>query len=226
MQTEVIRIKGSDTKEVENAAEQVLENAFDKAIEKVKARLVDGDVVALPTETVYGLFALASSEKACETLYRVKRRPLDKPVSILVSSVAMAERVAEVGDRAKELFERYAPGALTLVLPCKMRAELSERPKLSSILLAGGDTIGIRIPDHPFILRLLEEMDAPLAASSANMAGGVSPTNVDMVLAELAGEIPLIVDGGETSLALASTVADLTGGAIRILREGTVKLEV
>ena len=192
---------------------------FDACLTRAASCLLAGDVCALPTETVYGLCADASNEGACQRLYEIKGRDERKPGSLPGSSVGMAGRVAVVGDEARRLFSAFSPGPLTLVLPKKRGAAVA------GALTAGGGSVGIRIPDHPFVMAVLERMGRPIAATSANPAGEESPVNAEEVLARLGRRIPLLIDGGATSVRLASTVAGWQEGKLRLYREGSISLE-
>ena len=192
---------------------------FDACLTRSVSYLLAGDVCALPTETVYGLCADAANEAACRKLYDIKGREESKPISLLVADIEMAAQVADLHDEARRLFSAFSPGPLTLILPKKRGAAVADA------LTAGSGTIGIRVPDHPFILSLLSRLGRPIAATSANLAGEKSPVNAGEALDRLAGRIPFLVDGGETSIRLASTVAGWVDGAFRIYREGNISME-
>ena len=167
-------------------------------------------VVAIPTETVYGLACRWDSQTARELIYRLKHRPANKRLQMLASSVEMAIQSGLLPDqRLERLARRFWPGALTLVAPA-----------------ANGDTIGLRIPAHPFVLALLKELTFPLACTSANLSGHPAGLTADEAIAELDGKPHALVDGGPVppSGGLPSTVAVLTQDGIRILREGPVTL--
>lgn len=173
----------------------------------------EGQVIAAPTDTVYGLVCRYDSSQAMHELYRVKDRPPEKALPVLLGDESQLEKVivGSVSTLAQELITRFWPGPLTLILPAL--------PHLPSVLTAGGSTVGVRIPDQPF-LRALARQAGPLASSSANRSGGPECSTAAQVLAQLDGRIPLLVDGGATPLGQASTVLDLSGETPRILREG------
>jgi L-threonylcarbamoyladenylate synthase len=176
-----------------------------------------GGLVAFPTETFYGLGALALDAAAVARVFRAKGRPSDKPLLVLVDSVAMVERVArEVPDRARRLMARYWPGPLTLILPA--------RPDLPVALTADTGTIGVRLSGHPVARALVAAVGAPVTAPSANPHGGASPRTADDVLAALGGSVDLVLDAGVTPGGAASTVLDLTRAPAVVLREGAVVL--
>jgi L-threonylcarbamoyladenylate synthase len=191
---------------------------FQKAVKRAAELLRAGEVVALPTETVYGLAANALDENAVAKIFQVKGRPANNPIIVHVASVEMAKRcVKQVPELADKLSKSFWPGPLTLVLP---RAE-----KIPEIVTAGGATVGIRWPSHPFIQAVIRECGFPLAAPSANLSNCISPTNAEHVRAQLDGKIPLIVDGGQSQVGIESTVLDLSVSPPQILRPGMIHAE-
>ncbi|MGH7977134.1 MAG: L-threonylcarbamoyladenylate synthase [Limisphaerales bacterium] len=191
---------------------------FQKAVRRAAELLRTGEVVALPTETVYGLAANALNENAIAKIFRIKRRPANNPIIVHIAGIEMAKSCAKKFPMvAEKLAKSFWPGPLTLVLP---RAE-----KIPKIVTAGGETVGIRWPSHPFIQAVIREYGFPLAAPSANLSERVSPTNAEHVRAQLAGKISLIVDGGQSQVGIESTVLDLTVSPPRILRPGMIHAE-
>lgn len=191
---------------------------FSEAVERAVALLCAGAVVALPTETVYGLAANALDEKAVAKIFQIKGRPAHNPLIVHVAGQTMARRcVTEFPLLAEKLSRAFWPGPLTLVLP---GAE-----QIPANVTAGGRTVAIRWPAHPFIQAVIRGCDFPLAAPSANLSNRVSPTNADHVRAQLAGQIPLIVDGGQSQVGIESTVLDLTVSPPAILRPGMIHME-
>lgn len=184
------------------------------------ARLIrSGQPVAIPTETVYGLAADATAGEAVARIYEAKGRPSFNPLIVHVRDAAQAAGLAHLGEAARELAELYWPGPLTLVVP------LREGSPVASLVTAGLSTVAIRSPSHPAMRDLLAETGVPLAAPSANASGRISPTRAEHVLAGLGGRIPLIVDGGPTSLGLESTIVAVDGnGRRRLLRPGPIDL--
>ncbi len=177
--------------------------------------LRSGGVVAFPTDTVYGVGAHAFQPEAVAALYVVKNRPTSKAIPILVAHIEDMTRVARtVPGVAWDLAERFWPGGLTLVLP---RAE-----QVPSVVTAGGDTVAVRYPDHLIPLALMRFAGAPLAATSANLSGQPSPTSALQVVEQLAGRVPLIIDGGECPGGVPSTVIDLSVEPPRLLRTGAI----
>lgn len=176
-----------------------------------------GGLVAFPTETFYGLGAHALDEAAIGRIFRAKGRPGDRPLLVLVDSLAMVERVArEVSLRARRLMARYWPGPLTLVL----RAQ----PTVPAALTAGTGTIGVRLSSHPVARALVETLGAPVTAPSANPHGAASPRTADEVLVTLGTGVDLVLDAGATPGGPPSTVLDLTGATPTVLRPGAVVL--
>ena len=191
---------------------------FQKAVLRTAELLRAGEVVALPTETVYGLAANALDEKAVAKIFQIKSRPANNPIIIHIAGNEMAKRcVTEWPPLADKLAKAFWPGPLTFVLP---RAR-----KIPDVVTAGGATVGIRYPGHPFIQAVIRECDFPLAAPSANLSSRVSPTNAEHVRAQLGGKIPVIVDGGQSQVGIESTVLDLTETPPRILRPGMIHTE-
>lgn len=188
---------------------------FDAAVVRASALLRAGEVVALPTETVYGLAANALAPAAVERIYTAKGRPRHNPLIVHVASAAMARAcVAEWPATAEALAQAFWPGPLTLVL--RRSGEIPEA------VTAGGPTVGLRWPAHPFMQAVIRACGFPLAAPSANRANEISPTTAEHVLASLGGRIPLVVDGGASQVGIESTVVDLTGTALRVLRPGMI----
>lgn len=172
-----------------------------------------GGVVAFPTDTVYGLGALASLEESIDRLYNIKGREHTKAIAVLIANTdQIAEIVAEPGEPIYKLARRFWPGPLTMVLP--RNSDLPTR-------LAPNETIGVRIPDHPVALKLLEAA-GPLGVTSANLSGGENACTADDVLEQLSGRVHLVLDGGETPGGVPSTVVDLTGSLPKILRSGPI----
>src|SRR5580698_9488250 len=186
---------------------------FRTAVLRAAELLRAGEVVALPTETVYGLAANALDAAAVARIYEIKGRPAHNPIIVHVAGLEMArDCLADWPPLAEKLAGAFWPGPLTLVLP--------RSPRIPDIVTAGGPTVGVRWPSHPFIQAVIRECGFPLAAPSANLSNRVSPTNARHVSQSLGGKIPLIVDGGQSQVGIESTVIDLTTDPPRILRPG------
>lgn len=195
----------------------ILLAADEEGLAQATQRLMAGDPVALPTETVYGLAARADSAQAVAAIYRAKGRPDFNPLIVHVADVAAAQRLAEMDERAVRLAQAFWPGPLTMVLPRKAGAALAEA------VTAGLPTVALRCPGHPVMRQLLEQSGLALAAPSANRSGGVSPTEASHVAQSLAGRIGLVIDGGRCVQGLESTIIALReAGGWQILRPGPI----
>jgi L-threonylcarbamoyladenylate synthase len=184
------------------------------------ARLIRaGAPVAVPTETVYGLAADATSAEAVARIYAAKGRPSFNPLIVHVQGLAEAERLGIFSDPARALAAAFWPGALTLVVPVR------EDSGLAPAVTAGLPTVALRCPAHPAMQAVLAAAGRPLAAPSANASGTISPTRAEHVLASLDGRIPLILDGGPTERGLESTIVAVEDSEVRLLRPGPISLE-
>ncbi len=184
-----------------------------RAIERAILVLSRGGLVAFPTDTVYGLGALAWNPAGVAKLYAAKQRPADKAIPLLLSGLAQLHQVTEnLPPTAVRLIAEFWPGALTLILPRSQR--------VPDVVTAGGDSVAVRVPDQSDVQRLLAGLDAPLAATSANLSGQANPLVAGDVLAQLRGRIDLVLDGGPSPGDIPSTVLDLTSRPPRILRPG------
>jgi L-threonylcarbamoyladenylate synthase len=192
--------------------------ATPSAVSRAAAVLKRGRLVAFPTETVYGLGAVAFDTRAIARIFQAKGRPPDNPLIVHLSSLDMLESVAqEVPDAARGLMDAFWPGPLTLVLRRSSR--------LPSIVSAGLETVAVRVPAHSVALDLIRCAGQPIAAPSANRSGRPSPTTAEHVLRDLGDAVNLILDGGPTSVGVESTVVDLTGPVPVLLRPGGVPKE-
>jgi L-threonylcarbamoyladenylate synthase len=190
---------------------ELLKAAAARSVELLRA----GQVVALPTETVYGLAANAFNATAVSRIFEIKGRPVHNPIIVHVASTEMLQRcVSDWPPIAEKLARAFWPGPLTLVLP--------RAPEIPDVVTAGGRTVGVRWPSHPFIQMVVRECGFPLAAPSANLANQLSPTNPEHVRRQLGDKIPLIVDGGQSQVGIESTVLDLDVTPPRLLRPGMI----
>lgn len=180
------------------------------------------EVVALPTETVYGLAGNAFSSKAVASIFEAKERPLSDPLIVHLLDISWLDRVAVMPKDQQEMIialaENFWPGPLTLLLP--------RSAVVPDLVTAGLETVAVRIPAHPLMRKVLAELDQPLAAPSANSFGKISPTSAEAVLKELKGKIPLILDGGPSSHGLESTIVWPNDGVLQILRPGPITAEM
>ncbi len=186
-------------------------------LQRAASLLCEGACVALPTETVYGLAADATSVAACQKIFIAKERPFSDPLIVHVSGVEQAKRLARWNPRAEKLAAKYWPGPLTLVLP-----KLSLIPDL---VTADCPTVALRCPAHPVFHEVLLLSGLPLAAPSANRFSRVSPTTAQAVAEELGERIPLIIDAGRCEIGIESTIVNLSDDQPRILRPGFVTRE-
>lgn len=194
--------------------------AMDEAVRLILA----GELVGMPTETVYGLAADAFNAKACAMIFEVKARPSFDPLIVHLAQPDWLERVIAPGlsvetRRVAELLaRRFWPGPLTLVLP--------KADAVPGIVTSGMDTVAVRIPDHPVALALMQALNRPLAAPSANRFGALSPTRAEHVLQGLGPVVPLILDGGPCSIGVESSILDLSRSEPRLLRPGGLSREL
>lgn len=189
------------------------------AVERAVRILRSGGLVAVPTETVYGLAADADSEAAVRAIFAAKGRPADHPVIVHIDGAhALQKWAIDVPDTALVLARAFWPGPLTLVLKCSARAR--------DFVTGGQDTVGLRVPSHPWMHAVLREFGGALAAPSANSFGRISPTTAGHVLSDLGikptGKVDLILDGGACPVGIESTIIDLSGDTPTLLRPGSI----
>lgn len=206
MKTNVVRVDNS----MDNFEE------YQQAVDRLKS----GEVVAFPTETVYGLGAVATDEEAVAKIFAAKGRPSDNPLIVHIGTKAEVHQYAQpISEAAEQLMDAFWPGPLTLIfqqIPNQIAKNATPDVR----------TVGLRMPDHPVALKLLRALKLPLAAPSANRSGKPSPTEASHVEKDLAGRIPLILDGGQTGVGLESTVIDMTVTPPAILRPGGITKEM
>ncbi|NLY11613.1 MAG: threonylcarbamoyl-AMP synthase [Firmicutes bacterium] len=196
---------------------KILDPKIPEQLQEAIDLLKDGECVAFPTETVYGLGADALNQEAVKKIFLAKGRPADNPLIVHIADrKQINDLVVEVPAEAQVLIEKFWPGPLTLVLKKKL--------SVPDIVTAGLSTVAVRMPDHPVALQLLKS-GVPLAAPSANISGKPSPTRAEHVFSDLNGRIPAIVDGGATQSGVESTVIDCTISPFRLLRPGGVTFE-
>ena len=176
----------------------------------------EGNVVAFPTDTVYGLGVIYENEEALEALKEAKGRPENKPIPTMVASLEQIETIAEVDDRARKLVNAFMPGAFTIIL--------KKKDTLPDYITNGFDTVGIRMPDDPFVLEMIEKCEKPLLVTSANLSGEETGVNDEQVLSQLDGRIDAIVLG-EAGGKVASTIVDMSKEEINIIRSGPIDEE-
>lgn len=199
--------KGKECKEC------VLDNAeIDNLVKVVKG----GGLVVYPTDTLYGLGADPFNDSAVKKVFILKNRPFDMPLSVAVSDVRMLESIAVLNEPAKRLISRFLPGPLTIIL--------TKKPSISDLLSSGDNQVGIRIPNHPFALRLIKKA-GPLTTTSANLHSHPEPVTVEMAKKDLGSSVDMYVDCGETKHRLGSTIVDVSEGEVEIVRAGVISKE-
>jgi len=177
--------------------------------------LNQGEPIAFPTETVYGLGAHAGIDRAIELIYEIKGRTPDKPLPVMIANYAMLNLIAEnISKDAQKLMQAFWPGPLTLVLHAKR--------SLSPLISGKTGTVAVRYPRHEVPIKMLQALNHPIVATSANLSENVPPQSAEDVMAQLNGRIPLILDAGKSEFGKESTILDCTGEKIKVLREGAL----
>lgn len=189
-----------------------------EAIREAAAALRAGELVGIPTETVYGLGAHALDESAVRKIFAAKGRPADNPLIVHVAKLEDAEPLCYISDTARALADRFCPGPLTIIMPRK--------PVVPNVVTANLETVAVRVPAHPVAQALLRESGLPVAAPSANTSGKPSPTTAQHVYHDMNGKLPIILDGGESQVGLESTVITLAGDIPTVLRPGGITPEM
>lgn len=192
--------------------------ASEEVLQEASALFHSGQLVAFPTETVYGLGANAFDKDAVLSIFAAKGRPADNPLIVHIWDAGQLDEICTIPDGASLLMERFWPGPLTILMP--------RRDTIPLEVTAGLPTVAIRMPSHPVASALLKTCNLPIAAPSANRSGKPSPTSAHYVLQDMDGRIPLIIDGGPCDVGVESTVIDLTHGVPTILRPGGVTREM
>lgn len=194
------------------------ENIDKEAIVKAGEIIRNGGLVAFPTETVYGLGANALDEKAAKSIYIAKGRPSDNPLIVHIADTSELDSLVEyVSDGAKRLMDKFWPGPLTIVF--------KKSKNIIDAITGGLDTVAIRMPNHDIALELIREARVPIAAPSANTSGKPSPTIASHVIEDMNGRVDMIIDGGDAGFGVESTVVDVSGEQLMILRPGGITAE-
>ena len=184
-------------------------------IKEIAKEIKDGKVVVFPTETVYGIGTNGLDENAIEKLYKIKQRPKEKPITLLVSDIKMINNVAkEISKNEIKLIKKFMPGPLTIIL--------RKKEFLSDILTAGLKFVGIRIPDNEIARKLIEYSGLPIATTSANLSGKVAKIDLEDIRIEFKDKIDYYIDGGTSKIGKGSTVVKVVENNIKILREGSI----
>ena len=200
--------------------ETILLNDSRSQLEKAAEFIKNGEIVGIPTETVYGLGADASNEDAVKRIFEAKGRPADNPLIVHLADFSSAkEYTKNIPELAYRLADRFCPGPLTIVLP--------KNKKIPMVTSGGLDTVGIRVPSHPVMKMIIELSGCPIAAPSANTSGYPSPTSAEHVMRDMSGKIAAVVDGGQSEFGVESTVIAIENeNAVRILRPGCITREM
>jgi len=191
---------------------------MEKLVERAIHILKNGGIVAFPTDTVYGLGANAFNEDAVLKVYEAKARPREFALTLLLADISQIKVVAEdIPKTAWKLAERFMPGALTIVL--------NKSIAVSNMITGEGNTVAVRVPNHPVPIALVKGLGAPITGTSANRSGEPSPITAEDVYKQLRRKVDLIIDGGKCPIGISSTVLDLTTSPPKIIREGTITRE-
>lgn len=188
----------------------------EKEMDEIVGALKAGELVVFPTDTLYGVGADPFSENSVKKVYMAKNRPFDMPLSIAVSNEKMMESVAVLNDNARRLIRKFLPGPLTVML--------TKKPSIPDMLTSGSNQVGIRIPDHPFALRLIDRF-GPITATSANLHSHPDPVDARIPQKDMKDHIKICVDCGKTKHAVPSTIVDVSEGAVDIVRKGVISQE-
>ncbi len=189
-----------------------------KKIEQIGYSIKNGGVVVFPTETVYGIGTNGLNEKAVEKLYKIKQRPLTKPISLLVSNFEMIDIIAkDVTEIEYKIMKKFFPGPLTIIL--------NKKDCVPSIVTANGDTVGVRMPENDIALQIIEKSGVPIATPSANISGKPSGTNIKMIMQDFKNQVDYFIDNGESKIGRPSTIIKVENEQIKVLRQGSITKE-
>lgn len=175
----------------------------------------NGGIVVFPTETVYGIGTNGLDKEAVERLYKIKERPLNKPISLLVSDYEMIEKVVkDINELEYKIMKKFFPGPLTIIL--------NKKDIVPDILTSGGSTVGIRMPEEEITRKLIEYAGVPIAAPSANISGKPSGIDLQEIVKEFGDKVDYYIDGGKSKIGIGSTIVKVENNTIKILREGSI----
>ena len=187
-------------------------------LEHAAELIKQGKIVVFPTETVYGIGTNGLDEQAVKKLYKVKQRPLNKPISLLVSNMEMVNEIAkDITETEYKIMEKFFPGPLTIIL--------KKKEIVPDIVTAGKQTVGVRMPSGEIARKLVEIAGVPIAAPSANISGEPSGTNLQQIKKHFDGNADYFIDGGDSELGVSSTIVQVVDGKPQILRQGSITLE-
>lgn len=175
----------------------------------------NGGIVVFPTETVYGIGTNGLDKEAVERLYKIKERPLNKPISLLVSDYEMIEKVVkDINELEYKIMKKFFPGPLTIIL--------NKKDIVPDIVTSGGSTVGIRMPEEEITRKLIEYAGVPIAAPSANISGKASGIDLQEIVKEFGDKVDYYIDGGKSKIGIGSTIVKVENNTIKILREGSI----
>jgi len=187
-------------------------------LKQAAKHIKEGNIVVFPTETVYGIGTNALDEEAVKKLYKIKKRDINKPISILVSNMEMVNQIAkDITEVEYKIMEKFFPGPLTIIL--------KKKDIVPDIVTAGKDTVGVRMPSGEIARKLVEMAGVPIAAPSANISGEPSGTNLHEIKKHFEEKVDFYIDGGDSEIGLASTIVQVVDGKPVILRQGSITLE-
>ena len=193
-----------------------LKNSKDYQKLRYSAEIIkNGGIVVFPTETVYGIGTNGLYKEAVQRLYKIKERPLNKPISLLVSDFEMIENVVkDISEIEYKIMKKFFPGPLTIIL--------NKKDIVPDILTSGGSTVGIRMPDEEITRKLIEYAGVPIAAPSANISGEPSGIDIKDIIKEFGDKVDYYIDGGKSKIGIGSTIVKVENNTIKILREGSI----
>ena len=185
-------------------------------LDEVVAVLKSGELIVYPTDTLYGIGADPFNESSVKKVFLAKNRPFDMPLSIAVSNEKMMESVAVLNDNARKLIRSFMPGALTIML--------TRKPTIPDILTSGQNQVGIRIPDHPLAIRIIDRF-GPITSTSANLHSHKDPVDAKIPMKDLKDTVAVCIDCGKTTKAVPSTIVDVSDGTVDVIRKGAISQE-
>ena len=186
-------------------------------VHEVACAFNEHKIIALPTDTVYGVATNSWDETAIKKLFELKGRNDNKPICVLTSNVDKIKKIAYINEEEQKIIDKYMPGALTIIL--------NKKNNVSNVLTSNLDTVGVRIPNNEIALRILGKLDYPLATTSANISGMEAAVKIDDIIQVFNNKVDIIVDGGITDLKKSSTIVKIENNEIKVLREGTIKID-
>ena len=207
-----------DLKDKNIDEEKILDKNVDKKLKDISLLIKKGGIVVFPTETVYAIGTNGLDKDAIEKLYKVKKRPKNKPISLLVCDIKMIKNLVEdINEIEYKLIKNFFPGPLTLIL--------KKKKIVPDILTSNGDYVGIRMPENKIALKLIKYSRLPIAAPSANISGNRSGIDINNIMNEFGNDVDYYIDGGISKLGIGSTIVKVVDGKVEILRQGSITKE-